>query len=166
MAGELPSSDEESLLSVLKRGQQGLQLQLGLCPHSWTHLPDSWGGCPALLSAPSNNASLRDLPAGRGFDYYNVCISVVTWTHFSMSWSIKWPFAKGLCSSRRPLFACLILPQLIPCMVFCGVKGLLRADFAPPDTTDCVSELEGSPRAAVSTKIIYLPRESRRTTSP
>ena len=55
--GELPPSVEESLLS------------------------DCWGGCLALLFASSNNVSLRGLPTGRRFNYYNVYISVVTRTH-------------------------------------------------------------------------------------
>ena len=42
---------------------------------------DCWGGCLALLSASSNNASLRDLPTGQRFNYYYVCISVVTRSH-------------------------------------------------------------------------------------
>ena len=57
VAGELPPSVEGSLLS------------------------DCWDCCLALLSASSNNASLRELPTGQRFNYYSVCISVATRTH-------------------------------------------------------------------------------------
>ena len=64
VAGELPPSVEESLLS------------------------DCWGGCFALLFASSNNASLRELPTG-----LIIIMCAYQWSlghTFSMLWSTKW----------------------------------------------------------------------------